>query len=435
MTLRKLSLAFIAACSMLTSNGLATDSSTDPCATCAPPPAPPMPIYDGCIHDRQVLLGDWGGCRTKQLGCGMLWQLDNTDFYFGTASGGRDQAFTFAGHGDYVLNWDMSKVGMQEGFFMKLRAEHRYGENISDYSGTFLPPTIQTNIPVADSEQVYLTNVLFTQALSENFAIFAGKLDTFDGDTNAFAAARGKDQFSNMGFVVNPLLIRMVPYSTLGTGFVILEEMQPIFQFTVLNATDTTNTSGFSQIFDQGAALLAQARLPYEWGGQPGHFVLGGGWNSREYVSLGQDPRIVLPDVPINRQRGTWAVYSNFDQYLTTYDGAPGKGWGLFGRASIGDDETNPIAHYLSAGIGGDNAYRLQDKWGAGYYHLATSSEIGPFLTAALGPIGNGDGVELFYNHEVTPWFHLTGDMQVLVPEVENNDTALIVGLRGKIDF
>lgn len=433
MALRKLSLALIAiaACSFFASQGWAND----PCATCAPPPAPPMPMYDGCLCERPVLLGDWGGCRTEQLGCGMLWQLDNTVFYFGNTTGGREQGFTFAGHGDYVLNWDMSKVGFHEGFFMKLRAEHRYGEPISDYSGTFLPPTIQTDVPVRGSEQIYLTNVLFTQMLSEQFAVFAGKLDTLDGDAAAFAGSRGKDQFSNLGFVVNPLLLRLVPYSTLGTGFVVLEEGQPLFQFSVINATDTTNTSGFSQLFDQGAALLAEARLPYEIGGLPGHFVMGGGWNSRDYVTLGQDPRIVLPDVPVNRQTGTWALYWNFDQYLTTYDCAPGKGWGLFGRASIGDDQTNPIAHFLSAGIGGDNAYRLQDKWGVGYYYLATSDEIGPFLTAALGPIVDGHGVELFYNHEVTPWFHLTGDMQVLSPEVDRNETALIIGLRGKIDF
>ena len=52
-----------------------------------------------------------------------------------------------------------------------------------------------------------------------------------------------------------------------------------------------------------------------------------------------------------------------------------------------------------------------------------------------FGPIADGQGVEMFCNHQVTPWFHLTGDMQVLVSEVERNETALIVGLRGKIDF
>ena len=58
-----------------------------------------------------------------------------------------------------------------------------------------------------------------------------------------------------------------------------------------------------------------------------------------------------------------------------------------------------------------------------------------PFLTALLGPIGDGQGIELFYNYAVTPWFHLTPDIQVIDPSRELIDTALVLGLRGKIDF
>ncbi|MEX0793626.1 MAG: carbohydrate porin [Pirellulaceae bacterium] len=75
------------------------------------------------------------------------------------------------------------------------------------------------------------------------------------------------------------------------------------------------------------------------------------------------------------------------------------------------------------------------DRFGVGYYYLGTSDEIGVFLQGALGTIGDGQGAELFYNYEVTPWCHLTGNMQVLVPEVEDVDTALLIGLRAKIDF
>jgi porin len=42
-------------------------------------------------------------------------------------------------------------------------------------------------------------------------------------------------------------------------------------------------------------------------------------------------------------------------------------------------------------------------------------------------------GVELYYNAEITPWFHLTGDMQVVDDAIEANDTAIILGLRGNI--
>ncbi|WP_425617939.1 carbohydrate porin [Anatilimnocola sp. NA78] len=409
------------------------------CAECeeAPPPTPPLPNFCGPLCERSKLTGDWHGVRTCLLESGMMWDIDHVNFLFGNVSGGRQQGFTFAGHGDYVMNWDLSKVIDHQGLFFKLRAEHRYGESIGGYDGTFLPSTIPTDLPVSNSENIYLTNVLFTQMLSETFGVFAGKMDTLDGDMNAYAHKRGKDQFSNLAFVANPLLLRAVPYCTLATGFVILEDMQPLFTFTVLNAKDTTRNSGFGELFEEGCVLSAQYRKPYEIEGFAGHVVVGGAWNSRKYVSLGQDPRILLPDVPIAQTSGTWAVFGNFDQQLVSYSGAPGAGWGLFGRASVADNEANPLAQFFSLGIGGNSPIcgRHQDTFGVGYYYLGTSNQIGVFLQAALGPIGDGQGVEMFYNYEVTPWFHLTADMQVLQPEVVNLDPALLVGLRAKIDF
>ena len=42
-------------------------------------------------------------------------------------------------------------------------------------------------------------------------------------------------------------------------------------------------------------------------------------------------------------------------------------------------------------------------------------------------------GVELYYNVALTPWFHLTGVLQVVDNEKEADDPALILGLRAKI--
>ena len=44
-------------------------------------------------------------------------------------------------------------------------------------------------------------------------------------------------------------------------------------------------------------------------------------------------------------------------------------------------------------------------------------------------------GVELYYNVTVTPWCHVTPDLQMITPFRERADPSLIVGLRAKIDF
>lgn len=381
----------------------------------------------------EPLTGDWCGNRDWLACHGITFALDHAHFGFGVASGGLDERFDYGGHGDYVMNVDLGQLGIQDGLLLKVRTEHRWGESIGNDTGAVLPATVLTDLPIADSEELYVTNFLFTQMLTDTVAVFFGKLDTFDGDLNAFASGRGKTQFSNIGFVVNPALLRTIPYATLGCGFVVLgEEGTPIFSYTLLNATDTADSAGFNELFEEGVAMSAELRLPTKFLGLPGHQLVGGTWNSRDYVALGQDPRVVLPNVPINETSGSWAAYWNADQYLHVDPCDPTRGWGVFGRAGIADDDSNPIHWFLSFGVGGNSPVRGRgaDTFGAGWFVSGTSGEVGPFLQAALGPLDDGHGVELFYNWQATPWLNITPDMQVIVPARENVDTALVLGVR-----
>ncbi|QDV73994.1 carbohydrate porin [Botrimarina mediterranea] len=390
-------------------------------------------VGSGQALAQEPLTGDWYGNRTYLADNGVTFQFDVAQFYQGVTAGGLNQHFKYGGHGDYVTNVDFGKLGVQEGLFLKVRAEHRFGENINGDTGAFLPASVLTALPVADSEELYLTNVLFTQALSERFAVFAGKLDTLDGDLNAFAHGRGKTQFSNVGFVTNPALLRVVPYSTLGCGFAVLgDEGEPVFSYMLLNSEDTAKTSGFSELFNDGVAMAAELRLPTEFYGLPGHQLVGAAWNNREFTSLGQDPRVVLPDIPVAQASDAWAVYWNFDQHLFVDPCDAGRGWGVFGRAAISDEEINPLSWFLSFGLGGHNPMRGHeaDTWGAGWFVAGSSGEIGPIIETFLGPIGDGHGVELFYNWQATPWLNVTPDLQVLAPSRENVDTALVLGVR-----
>jgi porin len=378
-----------------------------------------------------------GDARYELAESGITLDADVTQFYFGDVEGGLSQHFDYGGHGDYVMTLDGGKLGTMEGQFLKIRAEHRFGESISDDTGALLPATILADLPVSGSEEVYLTNVVLTQAFSEEFAVFAGKLDTLDGDLNAFAHGRGKTQFSNLGFVANPIALRTIPYSTLGAGFVVLYEGKPLFTYTLLNAADTTRTDGFDELFNDGAAMAAELRVPTSFFDMPGHQLVSGTWSSRNFVSLGQDPRIILPDVPIAEQSGSWSLFWNCDQYLVVDEGDPLRGWGLFARAGVGDDQTNPLAAFYSIGVGGSSPLRGRpaDTFGVGWYLSKSSDEIGPIIEAVFGPIGNGQGVELFYNYAATPWFTITPDMQVIVPAREEVDTALLIGVRANLSL
>lgn len=385
---------------------------------------------------RDTVLGDVFGLRPALADHGITVDADVTQWYMGVTSGGVEREFRYAGHGDYVVNMAGKQLGLNEGLFIKLRAEHRFGESLGGATGAVIPSNVLADLP-ANTDDVCLTNVLVTQALSENFAIFVGKLDTLDGDANAFAHGRGKTQFSNLAFVANPIVLRSIPYSTLGGGFVVLQDMEPVFTYTLLNATDTATTSGFDELFRDGVAMSGELRVPTQFFSRPGHQLIGVSWSNKEYVALGQDPRIILPNIPVSRESGSWSVYYNFDQYLVVDPCDPKKGWGVFGRAGIADEQTNPINYFLSLGIGGQSllASRPDDTFGIGWYYSGTSGDIAPFVERVLGGFGDGQGVECYYDIAVTKYLNVTPDMQVIIPARDQVDTALIVGARANLKF
>ncbi|MFT7630352.1 MAG: porin [Mariniblastus sp.] len=367
---------------------------------------------------------------------GITLQGNVTQFYFGNTTGGLEQEFRYGGHGDYLLNFDFDKLADKQGLFLKIRAEHRFGESVSGITGSLLPPNLAADLPT-DNENVYITNFVVTQALSETFVLFAGKLDSLDGDMNEFASGRGIRQFSNTAFIASPIALRTVPYSTLGTGFAILNEGEPLFTFLALNPTDTTRTTGIGDWYAEGVTLSSELRLKTNLFGKPGHQLFGGTWSNREFASLGQDPRVILPNVPIATQDSSWSLYWNCDQYLVHDSQNPKKGWGYFARAGLADNSTNPLSYFLSAGLGGTSPLcgRSNDSFGVGYYYNGTSNEIGPLLNAALGNVGDGHGGEMFYNFAVSKSLTITPDIQYISPARENVDSALLVGLRMNIAF
>jgi porin len=386
-------------------------------------------------YERTQLTGDLFGARSALADGGITAYADNTSFFFGNPVGGIRRDFDYGGHGDYLVFVDGARRWGWQGFSVKLRAEHRFGETLVEDIGAFFSPTILANLPKENSERLYLTNVLFTQMVDERLALFAGKLDTLDGDMNAFAHGRGKTQFSNLAFVFNPIVAATVPYSTLGAGFVWLREGEAVAGLTVLNSTDTTGSSGFEQLFNDGVLISAYVRVPTRWFDMPGHQLFAGTWNNQQYLSLG-DAYIDYPNLSIPPTRGSWSLFWNFDQYLV-FDEQSKRGWGPFGRAGIADDNTNPLAWFLSFGLGGNSpiSSRGQDTFGVGWYYAALSGQIEPILSAFLGSVGNGQGVECFYNYALTPAIHITPDLQVIVPSQREIDPALVLGVRAQVIF
>ena len=107
-----------------------------------------------------------------------------------------------------------------------------------------------------------------------------------------------------------------------------------------------------------------------------------------------------------------------------------------FGDVGTSGAKPNPIHWSAIVGISGSSPIpsRKLDTLGFGYYYMALSdsfrNDVRPIVS-----VRDEHGVELFYNVAVTPWCHLTADMQVITPILQSAPTALVLGVRMKIDF
>ena len=75
---------------------------------------------------------------------------------------------------------------------------------------------------------------------------------------------------------------------------------------------------------------------------------------------------------------------------------------------------------------------RDQDRAGVGYFYEGLSSNFKQ-LVSPVADVEDVQGVEIYYNAAITPWFHLTADLQIIDNENAEDDTAIILGLRANI--
>jgi len=391
------------------------------------------------LFQQSKLTGDWMGLRPSLAEQGVTFDLSTTQYYQGVTHGGVQRAFEYGGRNDLFVNIDGEKAGLWKGSLVTLHGESRYGESVNSLAGTLLPPNLALGLPLPRGSVSALSGVKFTQFLSEDFMVFGGKINTFDDFKQPLTGAGTTNGFMNTSLMLNPVLVRTVPYSAYGAGFAYLKNMQPIFAFSVFDTNSTPTTTGFESFFDNGVTMVAQANLPTKFFNLPGQQSLIGTYSTGSYTNLSPsiyfDPSggLVVQSTP---KQGSWSMGYSFDQALWASQTDPRKRWGVFGTLGLADNNPSPIRWIANAGVSGTSpiANRQNDTFGAGYFYTGTSDAVKNFAPVLL-PLGNEQGVELYYNIAVTPWCHITPDLQVINPFRQRVDTSLLAGVRAKIDF
>jgi porin len=211
----------------------------------------PKDPYAGDLWSRSTLTGDWGGYRNEWAQKGITFDLSITQVGQGVVNGGKSGAWQYGGRSDIIMNLDTQKLGLWPGGFLNMEAEGNWASSVNGNTGALMLVNTNQAFPVTGSNNFNLPALNFTQFLSPYFGLTLGKYATItstSGDMNEFAHGKGATQFMNLAFNFNPLLAFTVPYSTLGTGVIVLPTKDPkeaIVSFMVLSANGTASTSGF----------------------------------------------------------------------------------------------------------------------------------------------------------------------------------------------
>lgn len=411
---------------------------------CQPNCGSPVECSDSWLLDSPRLTGDWGGLRNDLEDHGWTFNLFNTQFYQGVASGGLEQEWAYGGKLDYLIDLDGGKSGLWEGLLVNVHAETRYGEDVNVADGLLAPSNIVMSFPDPDSHVTAITGLKVTQALSENLVLFGGKINTLQeyplkyspGTTTNLPGLAG---FMNTSLVFNPIMGRTVPYSTFGVGAAYLAEGFPIASLTAFDPRERA-TDGLDDLYEDGVTIVPSLLLPTQLFGRPGVMHLGGTYSTANYRSIDPEaylelpPEVIAAGGPIESE--SWSLYANFFQSLWMDPRVENRGWGIFGAFGVSDGNPNPVRFVASGGVGGRSmlAGRTLDTFGVGYFYLGLSDNfvtlVSPFIA-----LQDEHGFEAFYNFAVTPWCRLTYDLQVVNPSAAVLDTAIINGLRLQMLF
>jgi porin len=197
---------------------------------------------------------------------------------------------------------------------------------------------------------------------------------------------------------------------------------------------DRTNDYWPDDLFDDGINLSLGATYVGKLAGRTTIYNLSGTYSTKDGANLGE---LLLPaDLKTGNINGAYNVSFQFSHYLKQHSDRPGTGWGLFVKGALADGNPNPIQRSIIAGIGGKGLFpsRRDDTFGIGYFSYNFSDALHDSLNSRVN-LDDEQGLEVFYNFALTPWFSIGGDLQVIDPALGSNHVAVIAGLRATASF
>ncbi|QDU89839.1 Carbohydrate-selective porin, OprB family [Pirellulimonas nuda] len=411
---------------------------SQPCRCCC---CPDPPGYGYCIHTE---LGDHlaqslTSATEAMAAHGVTYLGQATQFYQGVASGGAEQTFDYGGKIDQFLILDSTKLGLWEGTTMTMHAETRFGEDVNFDAVGLAPVNGAMLYPQEGEHSTAITGLSLAQNLTEDLQATAGKFNGFDLFYSLYPqTGRGVNGFMNVSMIIPVSVARTVPLSFMGAGAMKMNGTQPQAGLIVFDNQSVATTSGFDDMFNNGANIMGFVRFFTDVADLPGSHFFSGIWSTGEYTSLDRTDFVFVPGQGIQSTPvgGAYTLLYIYEKALWMDGCNPKRNISVLSMWGLADQQTSPVGWSANVALqaSGFRDSRPHDAVGIGYFHTGLSNDFVNLLSPVLD-LRDVDGVELYYSAAISQSFQLTGDLQVIEPAIADNDTAVVVGLRGTVGF
>jgi hypothetical protein len=350
---------------------------------------------------------------------------------------------------DYRLNVDTNKLlNTWKGLSVSMHTRTRWGQDVNADAGNLVIQNTGLMMPApGDYHHTDVTGLVVSQYLPwfggglSNVTV--GVLDVIDTVNGFFPnLGYGQEGFWNINSTVTslPWFGAVRGLSLYGGVFSIINQEFKMPQSGVL-ITGTENVStewgSVSDSFDD-VWMAAYHRFFWKMDDKPGYFMVFGGYSTKEQKSNDPHDFVDLPGVGIEstEEKNPWNVALYLYQDVWQAQGDPGRKITLLTGGTVGPDDPQFAQYHVFANV---EAYGLiksrpHDRMGvSGWKNWLSDNYID--LVSPVADLQDLWGFELYYNYEVTPWSHLTADLQLVENEWQDDDFAVIPGVRLVIDF
>jgi porin len=376
---------------------------------------------------RSNLTGDWNGIRSTLSDHGLNIQLEYTSTYQGLISDDQPSNARYGGKWDAFCSVDTEKAGLWQNGAFVAHLEYAHADATTFFSRTVFPFNMAMMTPVGDPKSLEATSLYYLHTFSDDSRLMIGKINSLDllAD-DAFFGGWGTQRFMHLAFVAPPSGV--VPAVFIGAVYSF--DTGPYSWTLMLFDPEDRSLEYFpDDLFSEGVNMGVALGHETTWYGRKTEYSINITYSTQKGTDLSQ----ITSGVTTSKKKGSYNISLQLSHNLQQNDEGS---WGLYAKASIADGNPNTIKGFFIGGIGGDALFfdRPQDRFGIGVFYY----DFSDVLQDALRPdilFDDEWGIEAYYNYELTPWFHITADLQYVHPADGTENNVFVGGLRTNIKF